>query len=119
MCAYVSLITVWCNVITYIHFKAFPCIYISYWLGMLFINFACMQLKNVSQSTVMAGLTSMCKSGIQEINLHLTYFSSPGNEGCRGTELISLNLWLSGGLLSLECLNFKSLLLCRGVFVTR
>lgn len=61
----------------------------------------------------------MSKSGIQEINLHLTYFSSPGNEGCRGTELISLNLWLSGVQLSLECLHFKSPLLGRGVLLLR
>lgn len=71
-----------------------------------FIKVLHFRLETFASAKVMAALTSVYKSGIQEINLRLTYFRSAGNEGCRGTELISLNLWLSGVLLSLRVLEF-------------
>lgn len=54
---------------------------------------------------VMPILTCMYRSGTEEINLCLTYFSSSGNEGYNSTELISLNLLLSGVLQSFKGLD--------------
>lgn len=62
-------------------------------------------LSEFGPGKVMPILTCMYRSGIEEINLCLTYFSSTSNEGYRSTELISLNLLLSGVLQSFKGLD--------------
>lgn len=52
----------------------------------------------------MAGLTPTYKSGTTETTLYCPAFRSPGNQECRGPELISLSLWLSGCSLGLKSL---------------